>query len=91
MSDAAILGPNGRALPQGVGRAVRAMANASSGVEVGIRPRLGGTRQEMDGWNPAPSSADGGYLWARDDLVAKIRDLVASEPWAQGAWTASWT
>lgn len=84
MTEKRVLGPNGVALPVGIGKAVAAMAARSS--EISYKPSgLGGSRQELAGWNPGQTSADGGYLWARDDLVAKIRDLLANEPWAQGA------
>lgn len=85
-----LYGPNGAALPAGIGRAVQAMANTGSGErEMGWSGRGGriggGGRQEMEGWGTVPSSADGSYLWARDDLVAKTRELLLNEPWAQGA------
>lgn len=79
-----LYGPTGQLLPKGIGQAVAAM---SSRGEVSVRPGMvgGGGPQELAGWATAQTSADGAYLWARDDLVAKIRDLVANEPWAQGA------
>lgn len=85
MAQRVLLGPNGQPLPTGLGGAVRTIS-ASKGVDVTYRPSgIGGGRQELAGWSPAATSADGSYLWARDDLVSKIRDLLQSEPWAQGA------
>lgn len=78
-----LYGPQGQALPLGIGRAVRAAA-LRGGTDVAYR--AGSQRgQELAGWNPANTSADGGWLWSRDLAVARVRDLVANDPWAQAA------
>lgn len=81
-----LLGPNGQPLPVGIGKAVAALAGGRAEMGLGLGgQRGGGGRQEMAGWMAAQTSADSAWLWNRDDLVAKTRDLVANEPWAQGA------
>lgn len=84
-----LLGPNGSPLPEGIGQAVRLMA--TRGGEMGLTAPGSGLRaasldgQEVAGWVPAQSSADAGWLWNRNLAVARVRDLLANEPWAQGA------
>lgn len=79
MSARVVYGPNGQALPPGLGRAIQAAA----GTEIGFRSGAG-QRQALDGWNVGQTSADAYWLRDRDDFVAKTRDLLAREPWAQG-------
>lgn len=87
MTERALLGPTGAALPQGIGAAVRAMANRE-GADLGLNTgyKAGQTRgQDVGGWIPTQQSADAGWLWNRDLAVARTRELLQNEPWAQGA------
>lgn len=90
-----LLGPTGRPLPQGIGQAVRAMSSygtpAAKGGDLtagygGAGPRAGTVQgQDLAGWVPGQTSADASWLWNRDLAVSRTRDLLANEPWAQGA------
>lgn len=79
MAAPVLYGPTGQMLPPGIGQLVR----AASGVEVSYRHGAA-QRQALDGWNVGQTSADAYWLRDRDDFVAKTRDLLAREPWAQG-------
>lgn len=79
-----LYGPNNQPLPQGIGRAVRAMA-ATDFSAVGGAMRGGSARdQHLAGWNPANLSADSSWIWNKDQAVARVHDLLEREPWAQG-------
>ncbi len=82
-----ILGPNGGALPAGLGAAIRQLSASSEripvGSEMGYRADTG-RNQALSGWNPSLRSADAAWLWDRDKAVARTRELLAQEPWAQG-------
>jgi lambda family phage portal protein len=39
---------------------------------------------EMSGWHPGLKSADSSYLYERDTLVARVRDLIRNDGWAAG-------
>lgn len=85
----ALLGPTGAPLPQGIGAAIAAMTSKgdlSAGFGSNGGPRAGTmSGADLAGWLPAQTSADAGWLWNRDLAVARTRDLLANEPWAQGA------
>lgn len=79
----ALLGPNGQPLPEGIGRAIASMSTGRGGE---LTYRAGSAREQaLSGWSPAQTSADGAWLWNRDLAVSRTRDLLATEPWAQGA------
>ena len=83
MSAPQLYGPNGQALPLGIGRAVAAYA-AGGASRSDVAYRAGSIMgQAVAGWLPAQTSADGGWRWSRDLAVARTRDLIANEPWAQ--------
>ena len=44
-----------------------------------------GYSQELSSWFPAIGSADSDYLWDRDTIVARTRDIVRNSGWASGA------
>lgn len=82
MRDAPVLyGPNGQALPPGIGKAV---AQMMGGRDLGRHAGGPAQRQALDGWRPAQTSADSGWTWNRDLAVSRTRDLLAQEPLAQG-------
>lgn len=90
MKQPQLLGPTGTPLPVGIGGAVRALANASSGRDIGFSgggqygaaSKMG---QDVGGWMPPMTSADSGWLgWPRDLAVRRTRELLANEPTAQG-------
>ena len=81
MAQRSILGPTGQPLPLGIGRAVAAMAGGSREI---IHDPTSARAQALGGWHAPQTSADGAWLWNRDDTVAKVRELLATEPWAQG-------
>jgi len=89
VSDRVLYGPNGAALPAGIGAAVRAMSASREvdvGMGMGVGPKAGATvGQDVAGWMPSQTSADAAWLWNRDLAVSRTRDLLANEPWAQGA------
>lgn len=79
---APLLGPNGQALPPGIGRAIAGLSRSGDlSAGFGLKSR---ERPELAGWTPALDTANA-WLWNRDLAVARTRDLLASEPWAQGA------
>lgn len=81
-----LLGPTGAPLPQGIGSAIRAMANREgTDLSFNVGYKAGQTRgQDVGGWLPSQQSADAGWLWSRDLAVARTRELMQNEPWAQG-------
>ena len=87
MAERSLLGPTGARLPPGIGAAVRAMANRDGGdLGLGSGYKAGQTSgQDVGGWMPPQQSADSGWLWSRDLAVARTRELLQNEPWAQGA------
>lgn len=82
-----LLGPSGAPLPAGIGAAVQAMANRGGDLSFDAGGyKAGHTRgQDVGGWMPAQHSADSGWMWSRDLAVARTRELLQNEPWAQGA------
>lgn len=90
MTQRQLLGPTGVPFPQGIGQAVRAVANASATREIGFdgggQYRAAGMKgQDVGGWLPAATSADSAWLgWPRDLAVRRTRELLANEPTAQG-------
>ncbi|ATC34158.1 phage portal protein [Caulobacter sp. SL161] len=84
--DRQLLGPTGSPLPQGIGAAVRAMANREgTDLSFNVGYKAGQTRgQDVGGWLPSQQSADASWLWSRDLAVARTRELMQNEPWAQG-------
>lgn len=84
--DRQLLGPSGAPLPQGIGAAVRAMANREgTDLSFNVGYKAGQTRgQDVGGWLPSQQSADASWLWSRDLAVARTRELMQNEPWAQG-------
>lgn len=79
-----LYGPNGQALPSGIGRAIAMLSAGNAPVDAG---RRAGSVAPADlaGWIPAQLSADGGWLWSRDLAVARTRDLIDNDPLAQTA------
>ncbi|PHY12365.1 hypothetical protein CSW58_13120, partial [Caulobacter sp. B11] len=58
------------------------IATARSGLGSGYK--AGQTSgQDVGGWMPPQQSADSGWLWSRDLAVARTRELLQNEPWAQ--------
>lgn len=74
-----LLGPNGQALPQGIGRLVRQAAATQAS------PFRGGDRESrnLSSWQPALRSPDAESRFTRDTVVARSRDLYRNSPIAR--------
>lgn len=72
-----VLGADGRPMPRARTMAGGMMETANASAST--------TSQELAGWHPGLRSADGSWLYERDQTVARIRDLVRNNGYASAA------
>lgn len=77
-----ILGPDGRPLPPSQSRA--SMLNGSSGVPYDAADQFSDT---MANWQPSLWSPDNEINPSRNQVVARVRDMVRNDGWASGSVT----